>query len=166
MSTAADQGDLYQVAARSVDGGNGHVGQSRNRGQFARGFNELTAGRRDLHGRFHGCAIPLYMWLPRRWHAKSIEDAAGYFSASSLVVKNHLIPRNSGRTTEQVTLGSVSVRNGPRCYYRKNLRRIRLVTPQITQTAWGSRKAKSLYFCKRVWRFSLGFLFAIVIREK
>ena len=30
--TTADQGDLDQVAAGSVDSGNGHVGQSRNRG--------------------------------------------------------------------------------------------------------------------------------------
>ena len=30
--TAADQGHLDQVAAGSVDSGNGYVGQSRNRG--------------------------------------------------------------------------------------------------------------------------------------
>ena len=57
-SAAADQGDLDQVGARGVDGGNGHVGQSRSRRQFAGGLHEFTAGRRGWIGSVHGGAGP------------------------------------------------------------------------------------------------------------
>src|ERR1035437_10775895 len=49
-----------------------------------------------------------YMWLPFRGHAKSIEDAVRHSSASSPSSRIISFPRNSGRATEQVSLGGDS----------------------------------------------------------